>query len=73
MSYDVANVLLHAADQGKVEEILGLLEEHYKTHLQFQHPEIRGTVKDALLGVNPTQDVFLRLCRVNLKLQPNPK
>ena len=72
LGYDVTNVLLHAADQGKVEEVLGTLEEHYQSHLQFQHPEIRGTVGDRLLGVNPTQAMFLRLCQQTLELQQNP-
>jgi len=72
LSFDVANVLLHAAGQGNVDEILSLLEEHYEKHLQFQHPEIRGIVKDYLLNVNPTEEMFVRICTVNLKLQPNP-
>ncbi|TSC92371.1 MAG: hypothetical protein CEN89_736 [Candidatus Berkelbacteria bacterium Licking1014_7] len=72
LGYDVTNVLLHAADQGKVDEVLGILEEHYQSHLQYQHPEIRGTVGDRLLGVNPTQAMFLRICQQTLGLQPNP-
>lgn len=68
-SYDVTNVLLHASDKGKVEEVLEILEEHYNSHLQNQHPEIRGLVSDNLLGVNPTEDMFLRLCRHTLDLQ----
>jgi hypothetical protein len=72
LAYDVTNVLLHATDQGKVDEVLGILEEHYQSHLQFQHPEIRGTVSDRLLGVNPTQAMFLRICQQKLGLQPNP-
>jgi len=71
LSFDVANVLLHASKQDKVDEILKILEEHYETHLQFQHPEIRGTVSDRLLGVNPTKAMFLRICIDNLNLQPN--
>ena len=63
LGYDVTNVLLHAADQGKVDEVLGILEEHYQSHLYYQHPKIRGTVSDRLLGVNPTQAMFLRLCQ----------
>jgi len=70
LGYDVTNVLLHAADQGKVDEVLGTLEEHYQSHLSFQHPEIRGTVSDRLLGVNPTQAMFLRICQQTLGLQP---
>lgn len=72
LSYDVANVLLHAASQGKAVEVIGILEEHFVSHLAYQHPDIRGTVSDGLLGVNPTQAMFLRLCRDTLQLQPNP-
>lgn len=71
LGYDVTNVLLHASDQGRLEEVLGILEEHYQSHLQYQHPEIRGTVRDRLLGVNPTRAMFLRICQL-LGLQPNP-
>lgn len=72
LSYDVTNVLAHAADQGKVDEVLDILEEYYKENLQFQHPQIRGLVCDHLLGVNPTQAMFLRICCNTLKLQLNP-
>ena len=72
LGYDVTNVLLHAADQGKVDEVLAIIEDHYRSHLQYQHPKIRGTVGDRLLGVNPTQAMFLRLCQQTLGLQPNP-
>ncbi len=69
MSYDVTNVLLHAIDKRKVEEVLKILEEHYNNHLQNQHPDIRGTVSGDF-GANPTKDMFLRLCRHTLELQP---
>jgi len=71
LSFDVANVLLHAADKNKVEEVLTLLEEHYEGHLQFQHPDIRGTVADSL-GVNRTEAMFVDICTRVLGLQPNP-
>ena len=71
LGYDVTNVLLHAADQRKVDEVLGILEDHYQSHLQYQHPEIRGTVSDRLLGVNETQVMFVRICEDTLGLQPN--
>jgi hypothetical protein len=70
LAWDVTNVLMHAVDKGKVDEVLGILEEHYEKHLQFQHPDIRGTVEDRLLRVNPTEAVFLRICRNTLGLQP---
>ena len=69
LTYDVTNGLLHAADNGKVDDVLGILEEHYQSHLQFQHPEIRGTVEERLLGVNPTRTMFLRICQETLGLQ----
>ena len=72
IGYDVTNVLLHATGQGKVDEVLGILEKHYQSHLKFQHPTIRGTVRDRFLGVNPTQAMFLRICQQTLGLQPNP-
>lgn len=46
MALNVASVLLYAADQGpkKVEEVLYILEEHYRNSLQYQHPSIRGQI-----------------------------
>ena len=72
LTFDVTNVLIHASDQGKAEEVLEILEKHYDSHLQFQHPEIRGTVTDRLLGTNSTQAMFLRICSNTLGLKPNP-
>ena len=71
LAYDVTNVLLHAADQGKekTEEVLGLLEKHFEEHLKYQHPEIRGTVHGSL-GVNETQVMFTNICEKVLGLQP---
>jgi hypothetical protein len=67
LSYDVANVMLHAADKGKEDEVLTILEKHWKEHLQFQHPDIRGTV-ESMPGVNQTQQMFLRICKETLAL-----
>ena len=67
---DVVNVLLHAVDKNKVDEVLGILEEHYQKHLQFQHPEIRGAVSNDL-GINETEKMFLGICKVTLGLQPS--
>lgn len=72
LAYDVTNILLHAVDQDRVDEVLGILEEHYQSHLQFQHPKIRGTVGNRLLGINPTRVMFLHICQSILRLQPNP-
>lgn len=69
LSYDVTNVLLHAVDQNKVDEVLSLLEEHYQRHLGFQHPDIRGMVGDAL-GINPTRRLFNDICVRVLQLTP---
>lgn len=71
LSWDIVNVLLHAADKQKTSEVLSILEKHWETHLQFQHPEIRGTVSG--LGGNPTQAMFIFICQDILKLQPNPQ
>jgi hypothetical protein len=68
LSFDVTNVMLHAADRGKVDEVLRMLEEHYERHLQYQHPEIRGMVSDAF-GVSATQRVFQSIRQVTLGLE----
>lgn len=52
----VDNVLLHAAEQGKMDKVVGLLETHYEKYLQFQRPEVRGL--ESQCG-SPTGDVFL--------------
>ena len=70
LAYDVLNVLLHSADQGKTEEVLGKLEAHWREHLQFQHPEIQGQVTGSL-GINPTQELLLDICKRVLHLQPS--
>jgi hypothetical protein len=69
LSYDVTNILCFAADQAKTDEVLEVMEKHYKSHLQFQHPDIRGTAGDRLLGVNPTTSMFLRIYQQTLGLQ----
>jgi len=70
LSFDVANVLTHAADQGqdKVTEVLAILGRHFEEHLKFQHPDIRGTVRDDF-GINETEAMFLDVCRRVLTLQ----
>lgn len=70
LSWDVANVLLHASDKGKVDDVLIELEKHWKEHLQFQHPEIRGAVESELFGLNKTRIMFLQICQNVLQLQP---
>lgn len=67
LSFDVTNVLIHAADQDKVIDVLIALEEHYNAHLQYQHPEIRGQVTNLVTG-NSTQQTFLGICRDTLGL-----
>lgn len=69
ISFNVTKVLLRAVDQGKVNEVLEELENHYSEHLQFQHPDIRGMVEDRLLRVNKTQIMFSRICNEILCLQ----
>lgn len=68
LSWDVANVLLHAVDKKKVDEVLGILERHYTEHLQYQHPDIRGHVTDKLLGINVTEIMFVDICKKTLGL-----
>jgi len=69
LSFDVVNVLMHASDQHKVGEVLGLLEQHYEGYLKYQHPDIRGRVTDGF-GINRTQALFVGICQKVLKLQP---
>jgi len=69
LSFDVTNVIMHAIDQNKVEDVLLILEKHYDEHLKFQHPDICGMVSDNLLGVNPTEAMFLRIYQDTLKLK----
>lgn len=68
LSYDVTNVLMHAVEQQKVDEVLTVLEEHYAHHLRYHHPEIRGTVEVA--GINPTNVLLLHICTDVLGLEP---
>mgnify|MGYP001579401986 CR=1 FL=1 len=70
LSFDVTNVLMHAADQSKGEAVLEALETHWNEHLQFQHPEIRGQVSG--LSGNPTALAFHTICTGMLGLQPSP-
>jgi len=70
-SFDVMNVLFHAVDKEKVEEVLDILEKHYEKDLSFQHPDIRGLVQDNLLGVNKTKNMFLSICVDTLGLKSN--
>jgi len=69
-SLDVTNVIMHAVDKGKVDEVLTELEKHYNERISFQHPRIKGLVRDNLCGVNPTEAMFLRICTVILGLSP---
>ena len=71
LAWDITNVLIHAADQGKTDKVLSLLEEHNREHLQLQHPEIRGHVPGEF-GVNPTKALLLHICTDVLELEPNP-
>ena len=74
LSFDVANVLMHATDQGKeiIKEVLALLEKHFDEHLIYQHPNIRGTVYNSL-GINKTKVMFLDICEKTLGLEPMKK
>lgn len=67
LSYDVTNVLLYAVDRGKEGEVFEILEKHWAEYLQFQHPEIRGSVTDSL-GFNLVQMMFLGLYNDTLGL-----
>lgn len=56
-SYDVTNVLLHASEKCKIDQVLAALQKHYDEHVSFQHPDARGRVTDAL-GYDPTESLF---------------
>ncbi len=66
LAWDVTNVLLHGADQGKTDEVLKTLEEHWSNHLYRQHPQMRGHF-DELFG-SPTKDMFQKICADTLSL-----
>lgn len=68
-AWDVTNVLMHAIDLGKIDEVLAILEKHFDEHLKFQHPEIRGRVIDG--AVNPTKVMFRSICADTLRLAMN--
>ena len=70
LSWDVANVLLHAIDKGKIGDVLLELERHWEENLRFQHPDIRGKVKDQLLNINKTEMMFKRIFSIILQIQP---
>ena len=70
LSFDVANVLMHAVDRDvkTVKEVLGLLEKHFDKHLVFERPDVRGELCNSL-GVNETQVMFLFICEKTLGLK----
>jgi len=74
LSFNVANVLMHAVDQGeeKVKEVLDLLKKHFDKNLAYQHPDVRGTVYNSV-GINETQVMFLDICEKTLGLEPMEK
>jgi len=71
LAYDVSNVLIEAVAEGRVEQVLDILEEHYRNHLRYQDPKIRGIVGEGF-GINPTQTMFLRIYRKTLGFRSDP-
>lgn len=73
LSENVMSALLHAVKQSddKVSAVLRILEEHYESYLRFQKIEVRGMVSSRLLGINPTNGVFLHIDRAILGLKPS--
>lgn len=55
---DVSNALQGAFEAGKVSEVLALMEEHFRDHLGYQHPELRG-----LYVTEPTKRMLYRIYR----------
>jgi len=70
MSHEITNILLHALDKEKVDDALTVLEQHFEKHLQYQHSEARGRVRDNLLGTNPTETMFFGIYTETLGLKP---
>ncbi len=64
LSWDVTNVLLYAAEQDKAQDVLNILENHFKADLSFQHPDARGLNKR-------TEIMFHDLCVKTLGLKPS--
>ena len=54
-SFDIANVLLHAFDKGKVETVLEIIENHLK--------------KTSLTSIEETNMMFLQICEKTLRLK----
>ncbi|HXF43881.1 MAG TPA: hypothetical protein VNK70_00140 [Candidatus Paceibacterota bacterium] len=62
LSFALTNALMHATDKGKVSEVLAEFERHWEKDLQFQHPDIRGTVGSLLAApMSHTDIVFKRI------------
>ena len=56
------DVLLHAKDQGKMPQVLDLLDEYYqRSRLWEKEDWCRGTSVD-IDGRNPTREMFQHLC-----------
>lgn len=68
LSWCVTKSLDLAVDRGKVEEVLGILERHYRDHLSFQHPDIRGAIEGA--SGDLTNTMFRQIFEVVLKKAP---
>ncbi len=68
---NVTNALSYAVTKGKIDEVLVALEKDFEQYLRFQKREVRGTVGSRLLGVNPTNGVFLHINRAILELKPS--
>ena len=59
----IGTLLGWAINQDKLVPVMEALERWYETHLFTQHPDIRGTVTDNFLGVNPTKAELARIAR----------
>jgi len=61
--FEVANVLFHARDKGKLSEYIENLRKYHKEHLGFVHPDIRRGE-----GINGAidADIFFRKCYKDL-------
>ncbi len=66
---DVINVLMHAADRGKVKEYSKKLKKFYESDLQYVHPEARR--HHSIPGALRAESFVLSLYK-EMGIQPKP-
>jgi hypothetical protein len=64
------SVLMYAAEQGKLEDYLGKLRQHYQENLQYVHPDARRLA--AMPGAVRAENFFVR-CYTELGILPQKR